>query len=53
MNLLDPKLFNYVIMCLYVLNAGRWLIARSYGDAAYWVSAFCITASVTWGFKHS
>lgn len=48
--LLDPKLFNYVIMSLYVLNSLRWAVYGSWGDAAYWISAFAITASVTWGF---
>lgn len=48
---LDPKLFNYVIMSLYVLTAGRWVLFGSYGDACYWLSAFAITASVTWGFQ--
>ena len=48
----DPKVFNYVILFLYACNALRWTVARSWGDAAYWISAFGITASVTWGFKH-
>lgn len=50
--LLDPKIFNYVIMVLYLLNAGRWAIARSAGDACYWLSALGITASVTFLMKH-
>lgn len=43
---------GYVILVLYACNALRWTVAKSWGDAAYWISAFGITASVTWGFKH-
>lgn len=46
----DPKVFNYLIMTLYVVNSARWAVYGSWGDAAYWISAFMITASVTWGF---
>lgn len=50
---LDPKFFNYVIMGLYLLNAGRWAYQRSAGDACYWLSAFAITATVTFlPFRH-
>ena len=49
--LFDPKIFNYVIMSMYVLNASRWAWFGSYGDMCYWLSAFAITASVTWGFN--
>lgn len=45
--LLDPKIFNYVIMVLYTLNVARWAVARSSGDTFYWLSALGITASVT------
>lgn len=50
--LLDPRLFNYLIMGLYVVNAGRWAIAREWAQMAYWISAFGITASVTFGMTH-
>jgi hypothetical protein len=50
--LLDPKLFNYVIMVLYTLNAVRWGFAGKLGDMFYWLGALWITASVTWGYKH-
>lgn len=50
--LLDPKLFNYIIMSLYVLNAGRWAVQGSYADMCYWLSAFAITATVTFGYNH-
>lgn len=48
----DPRVVNYVILCLYALNVVRWSFARSWGDACYWASAFGITASVTWGYNH-
>jgi hypothetical protein len=48
----DPKLFNYLIMVLYLLNAGRWAWQRNWADMSYWLSAFAITATVTWGYKH-
>jgi len=48
--LLDPRIFNYVIMGLYGLNAARWLIAGSYADCSYWLCALGITATVTFGY---
>lgn len=45
------KLFNYVIMGLYVINSFWWLYHRKYADSFYWLSAFAITATVTWGYK--
>lgn len=50
--LLDPKLFNYVIMGLYSLNAARWAFAGKYADTCYWLSALAITVTVTFGYKH-
>jgi len=50
--LLDPKVFNYLIMGLYGLNAARWAIAGRYADTCYWLSALAITATVTWGYQH-
>ncbi len=47
----DPKIFNYIIMVLYVVNAVRWSFYGSWGDSCYWLSAAAITASVTWGFQ--
>lgn len=48
----DPKLFNYIIMVLYFLNAIRWLFAGSCADVCYWLSALAITATVTFGYNH-
>lgn len=50
--LLDPKLFNYVIMVLYLCNAIRWACAKNAADTCYWLSALCITATVTFLYKH-
>jgi hypothetical protein len=43
----DPALFNYVLLGLYVLNSGRWLVAGERVQSLYWVAAFLITLSVT------
>jgi hypothetical protein len=50
--LLDPKLFNYVIMVLYALNAVRWAFAGKTADVCYWLSALAITATVTFLYEH-
>jgi hypothetical protein len=50
--LLDPKVFNYVILSLYLLNAARWAFAGKLADVCYWLSAFAITATVTFLYKH-
>jgi hypothetical protein len=50
--LLDPKIFNYVIMVLYGLNVGRWAFAGSLKDVCYWLSALAITATVTFMYDH-
>ena len=50
--LLDPKVFNYIIMTLYLLNAARWAVERKPADVCYWLSALAITATVTFLYKH-
>lgn len=50
--ILDPKVFNYTIMVLYLMNAGRWAYAKSVADVCYWLSALAITATVTFLYKH-
>ena len=50
--LMDPRIFNFVIMTLYMLNAGRWAVHKSWADVCYWLSALAITATVTFGYKH-
>ena len=46
----DPLIFNYIIMSLYGINTLQFLYRGFYSDAWYWVSAFSITAAVTWGY---
>lgn len=48
----DPKLFNYLIMVMYTLNAGRWALAGKLADVCYWLSALAITATVTFLYGH-
>jgi hypothetical protein len=48
----DPRVFNYLIMTLYCLNAIWWAWHGKWADACYWLSAFAITATVTWGYQH-
>jgi hypothetical protein len=50
--LTDPRLFNYVIMGLYALNAVRWALAGKPADVCYWLSALGITLTVTFGYRH-
>jgi hypothetical protein len=50
--LTDPRLFNFIIMGLYALNAMRWAWERKWADCCYWVSALGITATVTFGYRH-
>lgn len=50
--LLDPKLFNYAVLVLYALNVGRWAWEGKIADGCYWLSAFAITATVTFLYKH-
>ncbi len=50
--LLDPKIFNYTIMVLYLLNACRWAVEGSIKDVCYWLSALAITATVTFLYNH-
>jgi hypothetical protein len=48
----DPALFNYCIMVMYLGAAARWAASGRYVDMCYWISAFGITATVTFGYKH-
>lgn len=50
--LLDPKIFNYICLVLYILNAGRWAYERKPADVCYWLCAAGITATVTFLYKH-
>lgn len=46
----DPKIFNYVILILFLCSTVRWIVAGSWGDALYWFSSFLINVAVTWGY---
>ena len=48
----SPAFFNYVIMALYLTSAVRWGVSGRWTDMCYWLSAFAITATVTFGYKH-
>lgn len=48
--LLDPKLFNYLIMSLYLINSLQFAARRMWADSSYWLCALGITATVTWGY---
>jgi hypothetical protein len=50
--LFDPKIFNYLIMTLYLTNSARWAFHGSIADTCYWLSALAITATVTFGYRH-
>lgn len=50
--LFDPRIMNFIIMGMYVLNGVRWAVAGSWWNVMYWICAFGITASVTFGIKH-
>lgn len=50
--LFDPKIFNYLILTLYALNVARWGYEGKIADVCYWLSAFAITATVTFLYKH-
>jgi hypothetical protein len=48
----NPKLFNVVIMSLYLLNTAWWAWHGKWVDVCYWLSALAITATVTFGYRH-
>lgn len=48
----DPKVFNYFILTVYAMTALRWGLAGKWADMSYWIFAFGITATVTFGYKH-
>lgn len=50
--LLDPRIFNCIILVLYGLNVVRWAFAKSVADVCYWLSAMAITATITFLYKH-
>jgi Flp pilus assembly protein protease CpaA len=49
--LLDPRIFNWIIMSLYTLNVVRWGIDGKPWNTAYWCGALLITLAVTFGYQ--
>jgi hypothetical protein len=47
----DRRIFNCIIMTLYILAMVRWAAAGSWADVAYWFFAFGITFTVTFGYS--
>jgi len=50
--LLDPRLFNFLIMGLYSLAIIRWLVAGNFWAAGYWSCALGLTLIITFGRTH-
>lgn len=48
---MNPAALNYLLMCIYIINAANWAAHRNWPQALYWIAAFQITAAVTWGLK--
>lgn len=47
----DPRIFNAIIMALYVAAALRWALAGYWIDMTYWLAALVLTMCVTWGYS--
>lgn len=50
--LLDPRIFNFIIMGLYGLAVVRWLFAANLWAAGYWACALGLTVIITFGRPH-
>lgn len=48
----DPRLMNYILLVLYLINATRWAWYGSWADTLYWLSALGLTIALTFGYKH-
>jgi hypothetical protein len=49
--LLDPRLFNIVILVLFGATAIRWAIEKNWGQATYWLAALVLNIAVTFMMK--
>lgn len=49
--LMHPKVFNVVIMSLYLINSAWQGWHGNYPGTFYWLSALAITATVTFGYE--
>ena len=45
--LYDPRLINYVLMSLFLLNAIRWSFERQWGKVIYWIGSLVLTIGIT------
>ena len=45
----NPRIFNFVIMGLYLANTALHAYLGRWSGALYWLSAFGIVSAVTWG----
>ena len=45
--LADPRVFNFIIMALYLFTAIRWAAAGKWFDSLYWASALALIIAVT------
>jgi hypothetical protein len=45
--LFDPRLFNVVIILMFIAAAVRWAFERNWPQSVYWLSAAVLNAAVT------
>lgn len=50
--LLDPRLFNFLIMALYAFAVLRWAVAGNAWASCYWLCALGLTVIITFGKPH-
>jgi hypothetical protein len=43
----DPKLLNYLILILYLLNTVNWMVRGNLGQFLYWLGCSILTIAVT------
>jgi phage shock protein PspC (stress-responsive transcriptional regulator) len=46
--LLDPRLFNVLVMTLSAFAAIRWTVEGSWKQSVYWAAAFALTFAITY-----
>ena len=44
----DPRLFNFVLLALYILNMCRWALAKNGPQSVYWLGAALLNGAITW-----
>lgn len=45
--LTDPRIFNFIIIALFLIAGIRWTFAGDYWQALYWYCGFGINIAVT------